>query len=220
MIVRGMDEFECKSHEHQNGNYFQKHHDVVRSRRLFDAAHQNHRQQHHDDEGGPVKPKMPARRVERVSLQVAQSAGEIGRRNPSRIGVQPEPIEQAHHVRRKTDAYGHIADGIFKNEIPADDPGDEFPHRRVRVGVRTAGNGNHGGKLRVAHRREAANDRHQNEGNSDGRPGAGASKRSGMMDQVFKKRGVQDGRSLELLSGNGRADDGKDAGADDRTDSQ
>jgi len=168
----------------------------------------------------PVKAKMPARCVEHASLQIAQSAREIGRRNPSRIGVQSEPIEQAHHVRRKTNAYGHVADSVLKNEIPADDPGDEFPHRRVRVCVRAAGNGNHGGKLRVAHRRESTHNGHQNKGKSDGRPGAGASKGSGMVNQIFKKRSVQDGRGLKLLSGNGRADDGKDAGADDRTDAQ
>ncbi len=75
MIICWMDEFGCKSHEHQNGDNFQKHHDVVGAGRFFDAAHQNHRQQHHDDERGPIKTKMPASVVEHVSLQVGKSAG-------------------------------------------------------------------------------------------------------------------------------------------------
>ncbi len=125
--------------------------------------------------------------------------------------MQPEPIEQAHHVRGKTNAYGHVADRIFKNEIPADDPGDEFSHRCVSVRVRAPGNGNHGGELRVAHRRESTHNRHQNKGKSDGWSGARAPKGRGVVNQVFKKRSVQDGRGLKLLPGNGRADDGKNA---------
>ncbi len=41
-----------------------------------------------------------------------------------------------------------------------------------------------------------------------------------MVNQVFEKGSVQDGRGLKFLSGNRGADDGKDAGADDRADAQ
>src|SRR5258706_16433533 len=58
MIVRGMYELGCKSHKDQNGDDFQQHHDVVGPRGLLDAAHQDDRQEHHDDEGRPVKAEM------------------------------------------------------------------------------------------------------------------------------------------------------------------
>ena len=220
MIVRRMDELGCETHEHQNGDDFQQHHDVIGSRRLFDASHQDHCQQHDDDECGPVKAKMPAGRIEHGSLQIIQSAGKIGRRNPTRVRMQAEPIEQAHHVRRKTHADSHVADRVFEDEIPANDPGDEFSHRCVRVGVRAARDGNHGGKLRVANRCETTDDRHQNERKRNGRPGARPSKRSGMVDQIFKQRGVQNRRGLKLLSRDRRADDRKNSGADDRADAE
>jgi hypothetical protein len=40
------------------------------------------------------------------------------------------------------------------------------------------------------------------------------------MHDVVGQRGVEDGGGIELLSGNGGADDGKDAGADDGADAQ
>ena len=40
------------------------------------------------------------------------------------------------------------------------------------------------------------------------------------MNEEIKERGVQDGGGIKLLSGDGRADDGKDSGANDCSDSQ
>ncbi len=34
-------------------------------------------------------------------------------------------------------------DGVFENQIPADDPGDQFAHGRVGISVGAAGDGNH-----------------------------------------------------------------------------
>ena len=93
VVVCRMDEFGRKSHEHQNGDNLQQHHNVVGSRGLFDAPHQNHRQQHHDDESGPVKTKMPACAVQHVSLQVGESAGKVGWRNPAGIRIHAEPVQ-------------------------------------------------------------------------------------------------------------------------------
>src|SRR5260370_38932519 len=121
---------------------------------------------------------------------------------------------------RKPEADGEVADGVFEDQVPADDPGDEFSHRGVGVGVRAARNRNHGGELGVAHRGESAGDGDQDKGESNGRPRAGASKGSGMVNQVFQERGVENRRGLKLLTGNGRADDSKYAGADDRADAE
>ena len=40
------------------------------------------------------------------------------------------------------------------------------------------------------------------------------------MDQVFEQRSVEDGRGLEFLSGDGSADDGENAGANDSADAE
>ena len=74
-----------------------------------------------------------------------------------------EPVEHADQMRGKTHAYGHVADSVFKNQIPADDPGDQLSHCRVRVGVRASSNRNHRGEFCVAQCCEAANDCHQHQ---------------------------------------------------------
>ena len=38
-------------------------------------------------------------------------------------------------------------DGVFEDQVPADDPGDQLAQRRVRVGVCTAGHRHHAGEL-------------------------------------------------------------------------
>ena len=54
-------------------------------------------------------------------------------------------------------------DGIFEDEVPADDPGEQLAEGRVSIGIRTAGHRNHAGQLRIAERRESAADRGQQE---------------------------------------------------------
>ena len=134
--------------------------------------------------------------------------------------MDAEPVQQVDQVLRKPDTYGHIADGVFQDQVPTDDPGDEFSHCGVGIGVRAARNRNHRGEFGVAHRRESTSNGDENKGEGNRRAGAGASKRSRMMNQIFEKRRVQDGRGLKFLSGNCRADDGKNAGADDRADAE
>ena len=41
-----------------------------------------------------------------------------------------------------------------------------------------------------------------------------------MVDEVFEKRGVQDGTDLHLLAGDGGSDDGENAGTDDGADAE
>jgi len=41
-----------------------------------------------------------------------------------------------------------------------------------------------------------------------------------MVDEIFEQGRVEDGLELEFLAGNGRANDGEDAGADDRADAE
>src|SRR5579871_3925645 len=115
----------------------------------------------------------------------------------------------------EADADGHVADGVLEDEVPADDPGDEFAHGGVGVGVSAAGNGDHRGEFGVADGSKAADDRDEDEGKGDGGSGAGAAEAGGMMNQVFEERRIEYRRNFELLAGDGGSDDGEDAGADD-----
>ena len=55
----------------------------------------------------------------------------------------------------------HVRDGVFEDQIPADDPREDLAQGRVGVGVRAAGDGNHRRQFRVAQRRETAHERGQ-----------------------------------------------------------
>ena len=63
----------------------------------------------------------------------------------------------------------HIADGVLEDQVPADDPGDEFAHGGVGVGVGAAGDGDHGGEFGVAEAGEAADDGDEDEARGRGR---------------------------------------------------
>ena len=76
-------------------------------------------------------------------------------------------------IRRKAHGDRHVGDGVFEDQVPADDPGEDLAQGRVGVGVGAAGDRNHRRQFGVAQRREAAGDRHQQEGNRDGRTRAG-----------------------------------------------
>ncbi len=120
----------------------------------------------------------------------------------------------------KSDADAHVAEGVFEDQIPADDPGDQFAQRGVGVGVGRAGDGDHGGQFGVAKAGEGADDGHQNQRKRQRRSGSGPSGERRVLNQVVEQRGVFNARHIELLAGHGGADDGKDAGADDRSDAQ
>ena len=55
------------------------------------------------------------------------------------------------------------ADGVFQDEVPADDPGDELAERCISVGIGTAGHRHHAGELGIAKRGESAADGRQQE---------------------------------------------------------
>ena len=220
MPIRGVDEARGETDEHQDGENFQHHHHVVRFGRFADPADENHGEQHDDDECRPVETEMPAGIVECVALQVAEARGEIGGRDPAQAGMDAKPVEQVDNVRGKSDADGHVGDGVLEDQIPADDPGDQFAHRGVGVRVGASGDGNHRGELRVAERGKAADNRDQHERKRDRRACAGAAEGRGVVDQVFEQGRVQNGFELEFLAGDGGADHGENAGADHGADAE
>src|SRR5215472_4204446 len=74
-------------------------------------------------------------------------------------------------VTGPTHGDGGGADGVFEDEVPADDPGEEFAHGGVGVGVRAAGDRDHGGEFAVAHAGEGATDGGDDEREDDGGSG-------------------------------------------------
>ena len=82
MPVVRLDEAGGGEDEDQDGGDLDQHHDVVGARRLADAAHQDHGEDHDDEEGGNVEAEVPAGLVEIVAGQILQAGGQIGGRDP------------------------------------------------------------------------------------------------------------------------------------------
>lgn len=154
-------------------------HDVVRALGLVDAHGEHRGDDEHDDEAWQVEIRRYARRG-------AVGGGQLGG------DVDVETLEQLVEVARPAGRDSGRLQGVFQDEVPADDERDEFAERHVGVGVRRARDGHHGGELRVAQAGEAAADGGQQERDAQGR-----ASRQGAL-----------------------AGEDEDAGADDRTDAE
>ena len=122
--MSGMDEAGAYDHKHQNGADLEQNHDVVGPRRLADTSYQHNGQDQHDEKCGKIETQVPARRVDRVALKIAEAGGQKGGRNPTRTGMHAKPVHEIDDVGGEADAHRHIADGVLQDEIPTDDPGD------------------------------------------------------------------------------------------------
>ncbi len=79
-------------------------------------------------------------------------------------------LHEAVEVARPTGCDRRSAKGIFEGQVPADDPCDKLAQSGIAVGVGRAGNGNDGGKLRVAQSCKRAGQSGENEAECDCRP--------------------------------------------------
>jgi hypothetical protein len=121
--VRGFHQHSTDHHEGQNGADLDRDHDVVGLGRFLHAAHQQQRQNEDNQEAWEIKVR----------------AGPLPR---SPHGTRPL-VRQVHAERRelrfrvtgKADRHGDVADHVFENQVPADDPGEDLAERRVRIGV-------------------------------------------------------------------------------------
>ncbi len=86
--------------------------------------------------------------------------------------VNPEPREERVEITAPGDGHSHVTHGVFEDQVPANDPGDELAQRGIGVGVRTARLRDHGGQLGVAQRTETAHNAEKDE--RDDERGAGA----------------------------------------------
>ena len=190
------------------------------SRRLPDAAHQDHRQQHHDEERRNVKAEMPSRIVEIVPGQVLQPRRQVCGRNPLQRQVHAEPVHQVHDVRRESHAHAHVAEGVFQDQVPADNPRRQLTHGRVGVGIRRAGDRNHRRNLGITQARKSAHHGNEHQRERQRRACARPPRQRRVQNQVVNQRGVCNRRSVEVLPRHGRADHRKNARADHRADAQ
>src|SRR5258708_14700704 len=113
----------------------------------------------------------------------------------------------------KSHAHRHVADSVFQNQIPADDPGDEFAHGRVGIGIGATCNRNHGSQFGVAESCERTHNCHQDERKRQPRPGARPPEGGSVVYQIVEQGSIQNGGGIEFLAGDGSADYGKDSGA-------
>jgi len=133
MPVVGLDEAGAGKDEDQDGGHLDEHHDVVCASRLADAADQEHGEEHDDEEGGNVEAEVPSGFVEIVAGKVLQAGGQVGRGDPLEGQVDAEPVEEVDQMRGETHADAHVAEGVFEDQVPADDPGNQLAERGVRV---------------------------------------------------------------------------------------
>ena len=101
--------------------------------------------------------------------------------------------EQLVQVARPGRGHRGAAHGVFQDQVPADDPGEDLAQRGVGVGVGAAGHGGHGGELGVA------------------QGGQGAAHAGDGIGQDHARPGIQ---------GRGPPGDDEDAGADDAAHAQ
>src|SRR5215472_10633791 len=126
-VVRGGDD------ESEDRGNFQNDHGVVRLGRFSNPAHQDHGQDHYDQERRDVKAEVQPGFVEHVAFQISQPGRQIGGGYPAQRGMPTEPVEHIDQVGGETYADSHVADCVFKDQIPAYDPGDQLAHSRVGV---------------------------------------------------------------------------------------
>ena len=158
MPVVRLDEAGGGEDEDQDGGHLDQHQDVVGAGRLANTANQDDREDHHDEERGNIEAEVPAGIVEVVAGQILKAGGQIGGRDPHERRMDAEPVHQIDDVCGEADADAHVAEGVFEDQVPADDPGHELAESGVGIGVRRAGDGDHGGDFGVAEAGEGAND--------------------------------------------------------------
>ena len=83
----------------------------------------------------------------------------------------PKIAEQVLEVRGPAVGHRGRGHGVFQDQVPADDPGEQLAERRVGVGVGRARHRHHGGELGVAQGREHAGEARGDEGEHQGGPG-------------------------------------------------
>ena len=212
MPVCGVDGVGRAEHEHQNGDDLDDDDNVIGLGALAHAAHQHIAEHQQDQQGRDVEP---------ASCKLA--IDDYGPRELGRQMNAKEVFDDIGEVGRKPDRDTHVGERVLEDEIPADDPRENLSQGGVSVRVRAPRDGNHGGQFRVAERRKAARDGHQNEGqryrwSRAGTPGQRG--RVAAIQQQVEYRGVENGLAQKVLARRRCAGNGENSRADHRPDAQ
>ena len=214
--VGGMDEHAADDQKREDRADLHGHDHVIGFGGFSDSTHEQYGQEENDEErrniedrAGPMS-RFPDRAGPAIR-QVHSKRGEL------RFGVGAE-----------ADRDDDIADGVFENQIPADDPGEDFAQRGVGIGIGAAGDGDHGGQLRVTKTGKTTGQRDEKKRNRDSGSSRGApvhehgggTAMAEIIDEQVEDLGVQDGGGLEIFSGGSGSGENKNSRADDSADTQ
>ena len=96
-------------------------------------------------------------------LSVIEDEERAGRGGDLRRQLKVETLEQGDEIAAPSDGNRRGADSVFDDEVPANDPGEDFAQRGVAVGVGGAGDRNQGGEFGIAEPGEDAARARENE---------------------------------------------------------
>ncbi len=157
-----------------------------------------------DEEGGHGEDDECGGQVHDARVFIERGGGEgVGE-------VEADLVTELHEVGGPCGGDGGCADGVLEDEVPADDPCEEFAEGDVAVGVGAAGGWDHGGEFRVAEAGEGAGEAADDVGEGDGWSGAfsgdlaGEGEEAGSDDDADAEEDEVDGAEL-AFEGDGRS---------------
>ena len=197
MPVGGIDGAGGARDEQQHHADFDEDNQVVEIGGLFDADHQQRRDNENDDDCGQIKDRGDVGQGGGVGSERADLVGEVSAEGrPAGSHFQPrrqrgrqinqlsaarccklgrhynaKVAQERDDVARPAHRDCNRADGVFENQVPANDPGKEFAQRGVAVSVGAAGHRHQRGELAVAQRRKDRCNAGQHERKHHGRAG-------------------------------------------------
>ena len=145
---------------------------------------------------------------------------------PERKLQMKKAVAQLDEITRPAHGDGHVAHGVFQNQVPTDDPRHNLAECRVGICIGRARDRNHRREFGVTKRRECTSDARHDERHSNG----GACTRTSKHDACTREPGLNKiddwrfktrrkclaGRSGSRQRENSRANDGADAEAGQR----
>src|ERR1700722_17452625 len=88
---------------------------------------------------------------------------------PLKWNAQSKVMQEVIQILAPGDRNGGGAKRILQDEVPSDNPGDEFAESRIGVSVGASRNGNHSRQFRITKAGESTSDACQDEGIDDSR---------------------------------------------------
>lgn len=125
-VVLHLDVFPAQDNEDQDNRNLQENDDPVEDGAALRAPDEEEAHQDDNDEGRDVD-----------DAAVPGTGGQCMRQMDS------EALEEDDEIATPADADRRGGHAIFKNQVPADDPGDELAHGRVGIGVGTSRHRDH-----------------------------------------------------------------------------